>query len=72
MKLRLLLVATALVFGAGKSAPPPGKDVALDHVSSEGDRVTIDGKVSVIPASTGPNGPIPKHCYVDVEWARGG
>lgn len=34
-------------------------------VATEGTRVTIDGKLSVIPG-----GDAPKSCYVDVEWAQ--
>jgi hypothetical protein len=53
------------------------KDVALhlanDAKAGEGSRVTIDGKLNVLPAQPNlPSGPLPKSCYVKVEWASAG
>jgi hypothetical protein len=49
-----------------------GSDVHLhlpnDGVATEGSRITVDGKLSVIPSDPAkPNAP--KACYVSVEWA---
>jgi hypothetical protein len=35
-----------------------------DAIAAEGGKVTVDGKVSVIPSASGP-----KQCFVTVEWA---
>jgi hypothetical protein len=35
-----------------------------DAIAPEGGKVTVDGKVSVIPSASGP-----KQCFVTVEWA---
>jgi len=58
----------------GEMADLPKKFSASDVVlhltdkgkASDGTRVTIDGKLSVIPGST------PKSCFVNVEWASPG
>jgi hypothetical protein len=41
--------------------------------ASDGSRVTIDGKLSVIPQSLNtPGGAAPKSCFVNVDWASAG